>query len=203
MKQRKGKLFVVSAPSGAGKTTLCSRLLGNFGTVGYSVSFTTRKPRHDETDTEDYYFISVEEFEAMIERGEFLEWAKVHNNYYGTSRKTVEDILATGRDVLLDIDPKGARQLKNSLDYGIYIFITAPSMEDLKTRLINRRTESEEIMNIRLTNALEEVQHIHEYDYLIVNKEINRAYNDLEAIYIAEHLRAADVEKIEDIMDLN
>jgi len=203
MKQRKGKLFVVSAPSGAGKTTLCSRLLGNFSTVGYSVSFTTRKPRHDETDTEDYYFISVEEFEAMIERGEFLEWAKVHNNYYGTSRKTVEDILATGRDVLLDIDPKGARQLKNSLDYGIYIFITAPSMEDLKTRLINRRTESEEIMNIRLTNALEEVQHIHEYDYLIVNKEINRAYNDLEAIYIAEHLRAADVEKIEDIMDLN
>ncbi|TCK60981.1 guanylate kinase [Seleniivibrio woodruffii] len=203
MKQRKGKLFVVSAPSGAGKTTLCSRLLGNFGTVGYSVSFTTRKPRHDETDTEDYYFISVEEFEAMIERGEFLEWAKVHNNYYGTSRKTVEDILATGKDVLLDIDPKGARQLKNSLDYGIYIFITAPSMEDLKTRLINRRTESEEIMNIRLTNALEEVQHIHEYDYLIVNKEINRAYNDLEAIYIAEHLRAADVEKIEDIMDLN
>lgn len=194
---------MVSAPSGAGKTTLCSRLLGNFGTVGYSVSFTTRKPRHDETDTEDYYFISVEEFEAMIERGEFLEWAKVHNNYYGTSRKTVEDILATGRDVLLDIDPKGARQLKNSLDYGIYIFITAPSMEDLKTRLINRRTESEEIMNIRLTNALEEVQHIHEYDYLIVNKEINRAYNDLEAIYIAEHLRAADVEKIEDIMDLN
>ncbi|MCD8552916.1 guanylate kinase [Seleniivibrio sp.] len=203
MSKRKGKLFVVSAPSGAGKTTLCSRLLGNFETVGYSVSYTTRKPRHDETDTEDYFFISVEEFEAMIERGEFLEWAKVHDNYYGTSRTKVEEILASGRDVLLDIDPKGARQLKNTLDYGIYIFITAPSMSDLRTRLINRRTESEEIMNIRLSNAREEIQHIHEYDYLIVNKEINRAYNDLEAVYIAEHLRACDVDKIEDIMDLN
>jgi len=203
MSKRKGKLFVVSAPSGAGKTTLCSRLLGNFETVGYSVSYTTRKPRHDETDTEDYFFISVEEFEAMIEHGEFLEWAKVHDNYYGTSRTKVEEILASGRDVLLDIDPKGARQLKNTLDYGIYIFITAPSMADLRTRLINRRTESEEIMNIRLSNAREEIQHIHEYDYLIVNKEINRAYNDLEAVYIAEHLRACDVDKIEDVMDLN
>ncbi|MGE4266268.1 MAG: guanylate kinase [Deferribacterales bacterium] len=203
MSKRKGKLFVVSAPSGAGKTTLCSRLLGNFETVGYSVSYTTRKPRHDETDTEDYFFISVEEFEAMIERGEFLEWAKVHDNYYGTSRTKVEEILASGRDVLLDIDPKGARQLKNTLDYGIYVFITAPSMSDLRTRLINRRTESEEIMNIRLSNAREEIQHIHEYDYLIVNKEINRAYNDLEAVYIAEHLRAGDVDKIEDVMDLN
>ncbi len=203
MRQHKGKLFVVSAPSGAGKTTLCSRLLGNFETVGYSVSYTTRKPRHDETDTEDYYFIGTEEFEAMIERGEFLEWAKVHNNYYGTSRTKVEEILASGRDVLLDIDPKGARQLRKTLDYGIYIFITAPSMNDLRTRLINRRTESEEIMDIRLTNAREEIQHIHEYDYLIVNKEINRAYNDLEAVYIAEHLRASDVDRIEDVMDLN
>jgi guanylate kinase len=203
MRQHKGKLFVVSAPSGAGKTTLCSRLLGNFSTVGYSVSYTTRKPRHDETDTEDYFFIEAEQFEEMIAKNDFLEWAKVHNNYYGTSRSKVEEILASGRDVLLDIDPKGARQLRKTLDYGIYIFITAPSMKDLETRLINRRTESEEIMSIRLTNAREEIQHIHEYDYLIVNKEINRAYNDLEAIYVAEHLRAADVEKIEDVMDLD
>lgn len=201
--KHKGKLFVVSAPSGAGKTTLCSRLLGNFSSVGYSVSYTTRKPRHDETDTEDYYFISVEEFESMIEQGDFLEWAKVHNNYYGTSRKKVEEILESGRDVLLDIDPKGARQLREKLDYGIYIFITAPSMKDLETRLRNRRTESEEIMNLRLTNAREEIQHFNEYDYVIVNSEINRASNDLECIYIAEHLKACDINDIEDIMELD
>ena len=199
----KGKLFVVSAPSGAGKTTLCSRLLGNFSSIGYSVSYTTRKPRHDETDTEDYYFISVEEFEAMIEQGDFLEWAKVHNNYYGTSRKKVEEILDSGRDVLLDIDPKGARQLRDILDYGIYIFITAPSMKDLEIRLRNRRTENEDIMNLRLTNAREEIQHFKEYDYVIVNNDINRASNDLECIYISEHLKACDIDSIEDIMDLD
>ncbi len=143
MRNQQGKLFVVSAPSGAGKTTLCNRLLGRFDTIGYSVSYTTRTPRHEETDTEDYYFVSEEKFKAMLDAGDFLEWAKVHNNYYGTSRKKVEEILGTGRDVLLDIDPKGgARQLREQLDYGIYIFITAPSMKDLEKRLINRRTES-------------------------------------------------------------
>lgn len=203
MRFKQGKLFVVSAPSGAGKTTLCNRLLGRFDTVGYSVSYTTRTPRHEETDTEDYYFVSEETFLEMIGNDELLEWAKVHNNYYGTSRKRVEEILDTGRDVLLDIDPKGARQLREKLDYGIYIFITAPSMKDLETRLINRRTESEEIMKIRLDNAREEIQHFHEYDYVIVNREINRATNELEAIYIAEHLRADTIDSIEDIMEVD
>lgn len=203
MRFNKGKLFVVSAPSGAGKTTLCNRLLGRFDTIGYSVSFTTRKPRHDETDTEDYYFVDEETFKGMIERDEFLEWAQVHGNYYGTSRIKVEEILGTGRDVLLDIDPKGARQLRDKLDYGIYIFITAPSMEDLRKRLINRRTESEEIMRVRLDNAREEVQHIHEYDYIIVNSEINKATAELEAVYIAEHLKADTIDSIEDIMEVD
>jgi len=203
MKNPKGKLFVVSAPSGAGKTTLCNRLLGRVNTIGYSVSYTTRTPRHDETDTEDYYFVSEEEFRGMIERDEFLEWAQVHGNYYGTSRLKVEEILETGRDVLLDIDPKGARQLREKLDYGIYVFITAPSMKDLETRLINRRTESEEIMRVRLENAREEIKHIHEYDYVIVNNEINRASNELESVYIAEHLKAKDINSIEDIMEVD
>ncbi|MGD9808555.1 MAG: guanylate kinase [Deferribacterales bacterium] len=203
MRFTKGKLFVVSAPSGAGKTTLCNRLLGRFDTIGYSVSYTTRKPRHDETDTEDYYFVDVDTFKSMIERDEFLEWAQVHGNYYGTSRIKVEEILGTGSDVLLDIDPKGARQLREKLDYGIYIFITAPSMEDLRKRLINRRTESEEIMKIRLDNAREEVRHVHEYDYVIVNSEINKATAELEAIYIAEHLKADTIESIEDIMEVD
>lgn len=203
MRFNKGKLFVVSAPSGAGKTTLCNRLLGIYDTIGYSVSYTTRTPRHDETDTEDYYFVSEEEFQRMIDNDEFLEWAKVHNNYYGTSRLKVEEILGTGRDVLLDIDPKGARQLRNRLDYGTYIFITAPSMEDLRTRLINRRTESDEIMKIRLDNAREEVQHIHEYDYIIVNRDVHKASNELQAIYVAEHLKADTVDSIHDIMEVD
>lgn len=203
MRFNKGKLFVVSAPSGAGKTTLCNRLLGRFDTIGYSVSYTTRTPRHEETDTEDYYFVSEDTFKEMIEKEEFLEWAKVHNNYYGTSRTRVEEILGTGRDVLLDIDPKGARQLREKLDYGIYIFITAPSMKDLETRLINRRTESEEIMKVRLDNAREEIKHFHEYDYVIVNSEINRASNELEAVYIAEHLKSDSINAIEDIMEVD
>ncbi|ADD68329.1 guanylate kinase [Denitrovibrio acetiphilus DSM 12809] len=203
MRFNKGKLFVVSAPSGAGKTTLCNRLLGRFDTIGYSVSYTTRKPRHDETDTEDYYFVDETAFKGMIDRDEFLEWAQVHGNYYGTSRIRVEEILGTGRDVLLDIDPKGARQLREKLDYGIYIFITAPSMKDLRTRLVNRRTESEEIMKVRLDNAREEIRHIHEYDYIIVNSEINKATNELEAVYIAEHLKADTIETIEDIMEVD
>ena len=203
MRYHKGKLFVVSAPSGAGKTTLCTRLLGRFDTIGYSISYTTRKPRHDETDTEDYYFVSEETFKEMIENDEFLEWACVHNNYYGTSRKRVEDILGTGRDVLLDIDPKGARQLREKLDYGIYVFITAPSIADLRTRLINRRTESDEIMKLRLDNAREEIQHYGEYDYVIVNSDINKATAELEAVYIAEHLRACDIASIDDIMEVD
>ncbi|PLX66469.1 MAG: guanylate kinase [Denitrovibrio sp.] len=203
MRFTKGKLFVVSAPSGAGKTTLCSRLLGRFETIGYSISYTTRTPRHDETDTEDYYFVSEEEFKSMLENDELLEWACVHGNYYGTSKKRVEEILETGRDVLLDIDPKGARQLREKLDYGIYIFITAPSMEDLRKRLINRRTESEEIMNVRLTNAREEIMHYGEYDYVIVNREINKATNELESIYIAEHLRSDNIKSLEDIMEVD
>jgi guanylate kinase len=203
MRFNKGKLFVVSAPSGAGKTTLCNRLLGRFDTIGYSVSYTTRTPRHEETDTEDYYFVTEEKFKSMIDNDEFLEWAKVHNNYYGTCRETVEQILGTGRDVLLDIDPKGARQLREKLDYGIYIFITAPSIKDLETRLVNRRTESEEIMKLRLNNAREEIRHFNEYDYVIVNSEINRATNELEAIYIAEHLRADNINTIEDIMEVD
>lgn len=203
MRNSKGKLFVVSAPSGAGKTTLCTRLLGRFESIGYSISYTTRTPRHDETDTEDYYFVSEDQFKQMIENDEFLEWAQVHNNYYGTSKARVEEILGTGRDVLLDIDPKGARQLREKLDYGIYIFITAPSIEDLRIRLINRRTENDDIMKLRLNNAREEIQHFGEYDYVIVNREINKATAELESIYIAEHLRAEDIGSIEDIMEVD
>ena len=192
---------MVSAPSGAGKTTLCNKLLENHKALRYSISYTTRQPRPDETDGTDYFFVDVPTFKAMIDKGEFIEWAEVHGNYYGTSRETVESITAAGGDVLLDIDPQGARQLKSQLDYGIYIFITAPSIAELEKRLRNRRTESDEVMRLRLDNARKEIKHFNEYDYILVNKNFDEAYKKLEAVYIAEHLKAVDVKNIYELMD--
>ncbi|MEF3254510.1 MAG: guanylate kinase [Deferribacterales bacterium] len=199
---KRGKLFVISAPSGAGKTTLCTKLMECYDNIRYSISFTTREPRFDEIDGKDYYFIDKDRFQKMIENDEFIEWALVHGNYYGTSKKLIMDYIKSGKDVLLDIDPQGARQLKNKLNYGIYIFIIAPSMRDLKSRLINRRTESMDKIELRLQNAKKEIAYFKEYDYIIVNKDINSSYKELESIYIAEHLKTTDIDKIEDIFDM-
>ncbi len=196
---KKGKLFVVSAPSGAGKTTLCNKLLQDYEDLIYSVSYTTRAPRFDEIDGKDYFFISVEKFKQMIDNDEFIEWAEVHGNYYGTSKKFIEENLRQGKNIILDIDPQGARQLKSKLDFGIYIFIIAPSMKDLRERLINRRTETEDKINLRLSNAKKEIAYFRDYDYIIVNKDLISSYKELESIYIAEHLRTKDLENIEDI----
>lgn len=198
---KQGKLFVVSAPSGAGKTTLCNKLLENHKALRYSISYTTRKPRYDETDGIDYFFVDVPVFKSMIEKGEFIEWAEVHGNYYGTSRKTVESITSAGVDVLLDIDPQGARQLKKQLNYGIYIFITAPSIAELEKRLKGRRTEPEDVMKLRLDNARKEIRLFNEYDYILVNKNFEDAYKKLESVYIAEHLKTEDVKNIYELMD--
>ena len=198
---RQGKLFVVSAPSGAGKTTLCSKLLENNKALRYSISYTTRKPRFDETHAVDYFFVDVPEFRKMIDDGEFIEWAEVHGNYYGTSRRTVEGIIAEGGDVLLDIDPQGARQLKTTLGYGVYIFITAPSIKELEKRLRGRRTEPEDVMKLRLDNARKEIRLFSEYDYLIMNRNFEEAYKHLESVYIAEHLRTKDVKDIYELME--
>lgn len=199
---KKGKLFVVSAPSGAGKTTLCNKLLQNFEDLIYSVSYTTRAPRFDEVDGKDYFFISVEKFKQMVDNDEFIEWAEVHGNYYGTSKKFIEENLKQGKNIILDIDPQGARQLKSKLDFGIYIFIIAPSMRDLKERLINRRTETEDKIKLRLNNAKKEIAYFRDYDYIIVNKDLISSYRELESIYIAEHLRTKDLDNIEDIFSM-
>jgi guanylate kinase len=196
---KKGKLFVISAPSGAGKTTLCNKLLQAYNDLIYSVSYTTRAPRFDEVEGKDYFFISVKKFKEMIENDEFIEWAEVHGNFYGTSKKFIEENLKAGRNIILDIDPQGARQLKNKLSFGTYIFIIAPSMKDLRERLINRRTETEEKINLRLNNAKKEIAYYKDYDYIIVNRDIVSSYKELESIYIAEHLKTTDIEKIEDI----
>lgn len=138
----------------------------------------------------------------MVDNDEFIEWAEVHGNYYGTSRTFIEENLKKGKNIILDIDPQGARQLKSKLNMGIYIFIIAPSMKDLRDRLFNRRTESEEKINIRLMNAKKEVAYYKDYDYIIVNRDIVSSYKELESIYIAEHLKTTDIERIEDIFNM-
>jgi guanylate kinase len=198
---KSGKLFVVSAPSGAGKTSLCNKLLEQHKSLSYSISYTTRQPRYDEKDSVDYFFVNVKTFQDMMMKGEFIEWAEVHGNYYGTSRITVEHVINQGGDVLLDIDPQGARQLKTSLGYGVYIFITAPSIGELEERLRKRRTEPEDVMNLRLSNARKEIRLFSEYDYIILNKDFDKAYRDLESVYIAEHLRTSDVSDIYELME--
>lgn len=197
-----GKLFVISAPSGAGKTSLCNELLKTYDNLEYSISVTTREPRTDEVEGKDYFFVDEVTFRNMIQNDEFLEWAEVHGNLYGTPKKFINEKLESGVNILLDIDPQGARQLKSKLNFGVYIFIIPPSLKDLEERLRNRRTESEEKLRLRLENAKREVRYYKDYDYIIVNKNFKKAFNELNAIYIAEHLRSKDVEKIEDIMNL-
>lgn len=199
---KKGKLFIISAPSGAGKTTLCNKLLEKYGDLYYSVSYTTREPRFDEKDGKDYFFISKEKFISMISNDEFLEWAEVHGNYYGTSKKFINEGIESGKNIILDIDPQGARQLRAKLSYGIYIFIIAPSIVDLRKRLIDRRSETMDKIELRIQNAKKEIAYFKEYDYIIVNRDIGSSYIELESIYIAEHLRTDDVEDIKDIFSM-
>lgn len=199
---KKGKLFIISAPSGAGKTTLCNKLLEKYDDLYYSVSYTTREPRFDEKDGKDYFFISKEKFISMISNDEFLEWAEVHGNYYGTSKKFINESIESGKNIILDIDPQGARQLRAKLSYGIYIFIIAPSIVDLRKRLIDRRTETMDKIELRIQNAKKEIAYFREYDYIIVNRDIGSSYRELESIYIAEHLRTSDVEDIKDIFNM-
>lgn len=199
---QEGKLFVISAPSGTGKTTLCNRLLESYDSLDYSISYTTRSPREEEKDGKDYFFVDKNKFKKMIDSGKFIEWANVHNNFYGTSKEDIASALAQGKNIILDIDPQGARQLKRTLGFGVFVFVIAPSIKDLEIRLKNRRTESEGIMKIRLENAKNEVKLFKEYDYIIVNKNFEKAYNELESIYISEHLRTEDVKNINELMKL-
>lgn len=199
----KTKLFVVSAPSGAGKTSLCNKLINKYkDRLKYSISYTTREPRIGEIDGQDYFFIDEKKFKEMIENNDFLEWAVVHGNYYGTSKKIIDKYLADGYDVVLDIDPQGARQIKEKYPDAVFIFIVAPSMKELRNRLINRRTESMEKINLRMKNALEEIKYFKMYDYLIVNKYLNVAFEELNAIYLSEHLKTSDIDDINKIIDL-
>jgi guanylate kinase len=186
---REGILFVISAPSGAGKTSLCKEIIDFFPELRHSVSYTTRPPRLGETDGEDYHFISRETFSAMAAEGAFAEWAEVHGNCYGTAISTLESCRAAGRDVLLDIDCQGAAELKKSRQQGVFIFILPPSFDELRRRLRGRNTDAPEIIERRIANARGEIQEAVWYDYLVINEEFPIALEQLKAIIIAERCR--------------
>jgi len=182
-------LLIVSSPSGAGKTTLCNRLRGEFPDLRFSVSHTTRRPRRTEIDGREYHFIDQPMFEQMIRIGSFAEWARVHDHFYGTSLKEIEMARASARGVLFDIDYQGARQIKASLPDAVGVFILPPSLTELERRLRGRGTEDEPTTLRRLKNAKSEIEHYGIFDYVIVNDEINRAYEQLRGVVYAERCK--------------
>jgi len=188
---RKGILFVVSGPSGVGKTSMIKSIISEMEDAVFSVSCTTRPKRPGEVDGEDYFFVSEEEFKKMIEEDAFLEWARVHGYLYGTPKKFVEDTVNKGKDVILDIDVQGALSVKKKVEDAVYIFIAPPSMEDLRERLEKRKTEDKEAMERRLEDARWELQLIEEFDYLIINRDLVEAINDLKSIMRSERLKTA------------
>lgn len=195
MRQKRGSLFVISAPSGAGKTTLCQKLREVVPDVKFSVSYTTRKPRAGEVDGVHYSFVDEDEFRAMIAEGEFVEWAQVHGNFYGTSKRSIEDMVNEGFDVILDIDVQGGRQIKEHFPDSILIFVLPPSMDELKRRLTGRMSDAEDVIKKRLKNAIDEIREYKNYDYVIINDAFDDALEEMVAIIIAERVRASKIEE--------
>jgi guanylate kinase len=185
----KGKLFVVTAPSGAGKTSLIEAVMRDDPSLKISVSYTTRAPRAGERDGVDYHFVERETFEAMQRRGEFLESAEVHGNHYGTSRKVILDAVAAGEDLILEIDWQGARQVRELYPDCIGIFILPPSIEELERRMRGRGKDSDEVIRRRVQNAKEELEHAGEFKYAIINKDFDTARRELAEILRKERTR--------------
>ncbi len=188
-KAKTGRLFVVSGPSGAGKTLLCKQVMEKIPELGYSISYTTRPRRKKEIHGKDYFFVDVDKFKQMMDDDLFLEWAQVYGNYYGTSKEFVKQELAKGTDILLEIDTQGAKQIKQQSLASILIFVVPPSMEILEQRLQKRGTDSKEQIQGRLKSAFDEISSCNIYDYLVINKELDRAVTELNSIILAERCR--------------
>lgn len=186
MINRKGLLLVVSGPSGAGKGTICKALLNKNDQIKLSVSATTRKPRTGEVHGVNYFFLEKEEFTTMIENGEFLEYAQIYDNFYGTPKAAIIECLEKGQDVILEIEMQGAKQIKEVYPEGVFIFVLPPSLEELKSRIVGRGTETAEEIEKRFSCAFEEINQIVNYDYFIVNEDVDKSVNDIEAIICAE-----------------
>ena len=189
MEENYGLLIVLSGPSGAGKGTICQELLHQMPNLRYSVSSTTRSPRPGEVDGVHYHFRPREEFEALLARDELLEWAEFCDNYYGTPRFAVEQALQQGRDVILEIEIQGALQIKKRFPQGVFTFIVPPSMDVLSERIHKRGTETEEVIQKRLAKAIQELEYVSEYDYVVINDEVPVAVDKLKSILVAEKCR--------------
>lgn len=186
-----GKLFILSGPSGAGKGTICKKLLEETEDLELSVSMTTRAPRNGEIEGISYYFTDKDSFKNCIERGELLEYAEVYGNYYGTPKKMVIEKLSQGTDVILEIDTQGALKVKENYPDGIFIFILPPSMSELRKRLTGRGTETAEAIEMRLGETVKELSYIDKYDYCVVNGVLEEAVARVKAIVVAEHSKVA------------
>ena len=187
-----GNLFIVAAPSGAGKTTLVRHLLESDKQIGVSISHTTRRSRPGEENGREYHFVDVPSFLERIGHGEFLEWAEVHGNYYGTSKRWIENEMLAERDVLLEIDWQGAQQVRKVFPQAIGIFVLPPSMAILHERLSGRGTDSEDVIARRIAAARDEMRHVDEFDYVIINDTLQQAVGDLQAIVRTARLRYAN-----------
>lgn len=186
---RRGILFIISAPSGTGKTTLCKQLTSTVPGLWHSISYTTRKPRPGEEQGREYFFIEESEFQQMINRNEFVEWARVYGNLYGTPRKTLTDQIERGIDVLLEIDVQGAIQVKKKFEDAIAIFILPPSMQVLRSRLQNRASDTPDEILRRLQKVKEEVWSYREYAYVVRNEDLSQSLRELESVFLAERLK--------------
>lgn len=190
----KGHLFIISGPSGAGKGTLRKVLFQTVPGLVFSVSCTTRSPRQGEINGQDYHFIDEDSFQDLIDKGQFLEWAKVHGNYYGTLKKDIRKVLDEGKDVILEIDVQGAHQVRQNCEQAIMIFVAPPSMEELEERLRKRGTEDEEVLQVRLNNARGELGATSFFDHVVINDVFDRAVSELEQIIMSYKYRSETLE---------
>lgn len=191
---KRGIIFVISAPSGAGKTTLCERICSEIEDLKMNISHTTRHPRPNEIEGVNYYFIDEEKFKKMIENNEFLEWAEVYGNFYGTSKKAMEELIIKGYDVILEIDTKGAMAVKKIYPESVLIFVMPPSIDELEKRLL-RRDENFETIRTRLSKVYHEISQSGKYDYILINDNLEKAVKELSCIIYAERLKTTRIDK--------
>jgi guanylate kinase len=198
-----GQLFVISAPSGAGKSTIVKELRKRVQSLGYSISHTSREPRGTEVDGTDYHFVSKETFNRMIETGAFVEWAKVYNDFYGTSFSSIDKQSALGVDVLLDLDARGARNIRTHFQNSVLIYVLPPSLGILEKRLRERGTDNERAIRTRMEKASEEVKECAWYDYVIINDNMEKAVGEAQSVIVAERCRTArQMAKVKDIIGI-